>query len=504
MAEESKHKTLEQLKETRREKLNALRKLGVNPYPYKFDVTHKVSDLLSNFEKLSKSEENVSIAGRLMSIRGMGKVSFAHLQDQTGKIQIHLRKDEIGDDGYDLYKLLDIGDYVGISGHLFVTKTGEQTVWVKNLDILSKSIRPLPIIKSKDEDGETKVFHEFTDKEQRYRQRYADLAVHPEVREIFVKRTKIVTAMRNFLDAADCMEVDTPVLQPMYGGAMAEPFVTHHNALNTDLYLRIADELYLKRLLVGGFERVYEFSRDFRNEGMDRSHNPEFTMLELYVAYWDYTDMKKFVEDMISTIAMKVNGTTEVTYRGVTIDLKPPWKELAYYEALKEYGGIDLYGASKKEIIKAIDKKDVDVDRTLPDGKLLDKYFDSVVEPNLDGPIFIKDYPLVLSPLAKKHRDDPNLVERFEPFLFGMEIGNAFSELNDPIDQRERFEMQAVARAEGDAEAQHLDEDYIRAMEYGMPPNSGLGIGIERLVMILTDSPSIKDVILFPLMKPEE
>ena len=504
MAEESKHKTLEQLRQTRIDKIDELREKGINPYPYEFDVSKHVNDLLKEFDTLTESKEIVSVAGRLMSNRRMGKVAFSHLQDQTGRIQIHIRKDGIGDDSYDLFKLLDIGDFIGVKGYLFTTKTGEKTIWVNELTLLSKSIRPLPVIKSKEEEGETKVFQEFTDKEQRYRQRYADLAVHPDVREIFLKRTKIVSTMRKFLDDNSCLEVDTPVLQPMYGGAMAEPFVTHHNALDRKLYLRIADELYLKRLLVGGFERVYEFSKDFRNEGMDRSHNPEFTMLELYVAYWDYNDMLKFVEEMISHIALELNGTTEVTYRGVKIDLKAPWKVLGYYDALKEYGGIDLYGASKDEIIKAIDKKDVDVDRKLPEGKLLDKYFGAVVEPHLDGPIFIKDYPLVLSPLAKKHRDDPNLVERFEPFLFGMEIGNAFTELNDPIDQRERFEMQSVARAEGDVEAQQLDEDYIRAMEYGMPPNAGLGVGIERLVMILTDSPSIKDVILFPLLKSED
>ena len=504
MTEESKHKTLEQLRQTRIDKIVELREKGINPYPYKFELTKKIDDLISFFDSMSESKENFTVAGRLLSNRRMGTVSFADIRDQSNKIQIHIRKDEIGEEGYDLFKLLDIGDFIGIKGYLFTTKTGEKTIWVNELTLLSKAIRPLPVIKTKEEEGETKVFHEFTDKEQRYRQRYADLAVHPDVRETFLKRTKIVSSMRKFLDDNSCLEVDTPILQPMYGGAMAEPFVTHHKALDRKLYLRIADELYLKRLLVGGFERVYEFSKDFRNEGMDRSHNPEFTMLELYIAYWDYNDMLKFVEEMISHIALELNGTTEVTYRGVTIDLKSPWEVLSYYDALKEYGGIDLYGASKEEIIKAIDKKDVDVDRKLPDGKLLDKYFDAVVEPHLDGPIFIKDYPIVLSPLAKKHRDDPNLVERFEPFLFGMEIGNAFSELNDPIDQRERFEMQSEARAAGDVEAQQLDEDYIRAMEYGMPPNAGLGIGIERLVMILTDSPSIKDVILFPLLKSEE
>jgi len=503
LAEESKHKTLEQLRETRIEKANTLREKGVNPYPYSYDVSNSIESLFANFDKLKESQKNVSIAGRITSIRGMGKVSFAHLQDQTGKIQLHIRIDEVGEEVFDIYKLLDLGDFVGITGHLFITKTEEKTVWVKKFEILSKSIRPLPVIKSKEEEGETKVFHEFSDKEQRYRQRYADLAVHEDVRNTFIQRTKIVSAIRNFLDSKNCMEVDTPVLQPIYGGAMAEPFITHHNALDTQLYLRIADELYLKRLLVGGFERVYEFSRDFRNEGMDRFHNPEFTMLELYVAYWDYRDMKSLVEEMISEVARTVNGTTEVTYQGVTIDLKPPWKEITYYDALKEYAGVDLYGASKKDIIEAIKNSDVEVDLTLPEGKLLDKYFGAVVDPHLDGPLFVMDYPLVLSPLAKKHRDDPTLVERFEPFIFGMEIGNAFTELNDPIDQRERFEMQAVARSEGDAEAQQLDEDYIRAMEYGMPPNAGLGIGIERLVMLLTDSPSIRDVILFPLLKPE-
>lgn len=503
MDEQSKHKTLDQLRETRIEKVNALREKGVNPYPYSYDVSNSIESLFTDFDKLKESQEDITIAGRITSIRGMGKVSFAHLQDQSGKIQLHIRKDEVGEELFDLYKLLDLGDFVGIKGHLFITKTEEKTVWVKTFEILSKSIRPLPVIKSKDEGGETKVFQEFSDKEQRYRQRYADLAVHEDVRNTFVQRTKIVSAMRNYLDSKNCMEVDTPVLQPIYGGAMAEPFVTHHNALDTKLYLRIADELYLKRLLVGGFERVYEFSRDFRNEGMDRSHNPEFTMLELYIAYWDYRDMKSLVEEMVSEIARTVNGTTEITYQGVTIDLKAPWKEITYYDALKEYGGVDLYGASKKDIVKAIKNSKADVDLTLPEGKLLDKYFDAVVEPNLNGPIFVMDYPLVLSPLAKRHRDDPTLVERFEPFMFGMEIGNAFTELNDPIDQRERFEMQQVARTEGDTEAQQLDEDYIRAMEYGMPPNAGLGIGIERLVMLMTDSPSIRDVILFPLLKPE-
>ncbi|MFH1008690.1 MAG: lysine--tRNA ligase [Candidatus Latescibacterota bacterium] len=484
-------------------KLTQIREKGINPYPYRFEATHLSSGIIGNFEELSASNDNVRIAGRLMSVRGHGKTSFAHLQDGAGRIQIYLRKDTLGEELFALYELLDIGDMIGVEGTVFQTRTGEITVQTQGIEILCKSLRPLPIEKERMEGGQKVTFDEVSDKELRYRQRYVDLILHPEVRQTFQLRTKIVSAMRRFLDNRDFMEVETPVLQPLYGGASARPFVTHHNALDFDLYLRISDELYLKRLIVGGFERVYEFCKDFRNEGMDRSHNPEFTLLELYQAYADYGDMMRITEEMVSHVAQEVVGSLTVAYQGTEIDFSPPWKRVTMLEAIAEYAGIDVAGLSEDAMRKTCAGLDVEVDSRMGSGKMIDEIFKKYVEPHLIQPTFVTDYPVETAPLAKRHRNNPALTERFEAFVNGCEIANAFSELNDPIDQRERFEAQARLQAMGDDEAQTLDEDFLRALEYGMPPTGGLGIGIDRLVMFLTNAPSIRDVLFFPQMRPE-
>ncbi|MBI4810254.1 MAG: lysine--tRNA ligase, partial [Ignavibacteriales bacterium] len=445
----------------------------------------------------------VSIAGRIMSIRRMGKASFCHVQDSQGKIQVYLKKDDLGST-YDLFKLLDIGDIIGVEGYVFRTKMGEISVHARKLDVLSKSLRPLPIVKDKiDEQGNKIVYDPFADKELRYRQRYIDLVVNPGIKEVFIKRSKIMKSLRKFLDERDYVEVETPILQPIYGGAFARPFVTHHNTLDIDLYLRIADELYLKRLIVGGFDGVYEFAKDFRNEGMDRSHNPEFTMLELYVAYKDYRWMMELVEQLISTVAIEVNGTTESSIGDNKIDFKTPWKRISMFDAIKEYTGKDIRGKSEQELFSIAKGMSLEIENGAALGTIIDEIFSEMVEPNLIQPTFITDYPLEMSPLAKKHRSEPGLVERFEVIVNGHELCNAFSELNDPLDQRQRFEDQMKLRARGDEEAQMFDEDYIKALEYGMPPTAGLGIGIDRLTMLLTGQESIRDVIFFPQMKPE-
>lgn len=485
----------------RREKLDTIRQMGINPYPYEFGQSHKSTEILDNYDKLE--EQPVSVAGRIMSVRLMGKAAFCHIQDEQGRIQAYLRKDQIGDQKFDLFKLLDIGDHIGVNGKVFKTRTGEITVLAEDISLLSKSIRPLPIVKEKEEDGQKIVYDQFADKELRYRQRYVDLVVNPEVKEVFRRRSRIITAIREFLDSQDFLEVETPILQPIHGGAAARPFITHHNALDRTLYLRIANELYLKRLIVGGFDRVYEFAKDFRNEGMDRFHNPEFTLLELYVAYKDYNWMMDFVEQIFLHVARKVFNSTRFQFNEHTIDLTPPWKRLTMAQAIREFTSVDIEGMDERQLREAADKLKIELTDDMGPGKIIDEIFGELVEPKLIQPTFILDYPLEMSPLAKKHRANPRLVERFEPIIGGKEVANAFSELNDPLDQKERFEEQMKLKARGDLEAQEMDEDYIRALEYGMPPTAGLGIGIDRLVMLFTGQPSIRDVILFPQMRPE-
>ena len=485
----------------RHEELNELREKGFEPFAYSFDVNSNSKDIKDNYKEDEKRE--VKIAGRIMAIRRMGKASFAHLQDELGKIQIYLRKDEIGE-SYTAFKLLDIGDIIGVEGFVFKTRTGETSVHVTAMSLLSKSIRPLPIAKETVDENGNKVIHDqFSDKELRYRQRYLDLIVNPHIKDVFVKRSKIITSLRSFLDTSGYLEVETPILQPLYGGAAARPFTTYHNTLDTTLFMRIADELYLKRLIVGGFNGVYEISKDFRNEGMDRTHNPEFTMMELYVPYKDYEWMMKFVEQMVHEICINVFGNLDFEFEGHKINFTSPWKRVSMVEAIKEKTGVDVLTASIEELRATAEKHHVEITPHDSKAKIIDEIFGETVEPELIQPTFVVDYPLELSPLAKKHRSKSGVVERFEGYVAGREICNAFSELNDPIDQRERFEDQVKMREEGDEEAHQIDEDFIRALEYGMPPTAGLGIGIDRLVMLLTNQTSIRDVIFFPQMKPE-
>ena len=485
----------------RYEELDELLKSGVLPYAYSFETDSNSEDIKQNFKDDEK--RNVKIAGRIMAIRRMGKASFTHIMDHKGRIQIYLRKDDIGDE-YNAFKLMDIGDVVGVEGYTFKTKTGEISVHVTSLKLLTKSIRPLPIAKeTTDEQGNKVVHDQFVDKELRYRQRYVDLIVNPSVKEIFRLRSKIITTMRRFLDEQDYIEVETPVLQPLYGGAAAKPFTTHHNALDIELFLRIADELYLKRLIVGGFNGVYEISKDFRNEGMDRSHNPEFTMMELYVPYKDYNWMMDFIEKMITNICTSVFNTLEFTYEEKQLDFKTPLQRISFVEAIEQKTGVNVITASEDELKAAAKKLGIEIGSIDGRAKLIDEIFGEAVEPGLIQPTFVIDYPMILSPLAKKHRSKEGLVERFEAYVGGRELCNAFSELNDPIDQRKRFEDQVKLREAGDEEAHQVDEDFLRAIEYGMPPTAGLGIGIDRLVMLLTNQTSIRDVILFPQMRPE-
>ena len=484
------------------EELGSLYEKGFEPFAYSFEVDNYSNFIKNNFEKLE--QKNVKIAGRIMAIRRMGKASFTTIQDKQGRIQIYLRKDDVGE-YYDAFKLMDIGDIIGVEGYVFKTKTGETSVHVKSMKLLSKSIRPIPIAKeTTDEEGNKTIHDQFTDKELRYRQRYVDLIVNPEVKDVFKKRSTIVTTIRTFLDSNEFVEVETPVLQPIYGGAAARPFVTHHNTLDMDLYLRIADELYLKRLIVGGFDRVYEISKDFRNEGIDKTHNPEFTMLELYVAYKDYNWMMEFVEQMIENVAIQVYGKTEFEINGTQINFKGPWIRLSMVESIKEKTGLDILVATKEELKYGLKKYGVELEDGASKGKLIDELFGASVEPTIVQPTFVVDYPIEISPLAKKHRTKEGLVERFEGYVLGREICNAFSELNDPVDQRERFTSQSKMREAGDDEAHQIDEDYLRAMEFGMPPTAGLGIGIDRLVMLFTNQPTIRDVILFPQMRSEK
>ena len=487
----------------RREKLTKLRELGINPYPADlFPLDSNSKEIKEKFEEGKK----VVIAGRLMSRRIQGKASFAELQDSNGRIQVYFNRDEIctGEDKTlynEVYKkLLDIGDFVGIEGELFKTQVGETTVMVKDFKLLSKALKPLPLPKV---DAEGNTYDGFTDPEMRYRQRYADLAVNPHVKEVFVKRTKLFNAMRQFFNDAGYFEVETPILQPIPGGAAARPFITHHNSLDIPLYMRIANELYLKRLIVGGFDGVYEFSKNFRNEGMDRTHNPEFTAMEIYVAYKDYNWMMEFTEKLLEHCAIAVNGTTKATFGEHEVDFKAPYARVTMADSIKHFTGFDINGKSEEELFEAAKGMGIEVDKTMGKGKLIDEIFGEKCEGNYIQPTFITDYPKEMSPLCKEHRDNPELTERFELMVCGKEIANAYSELNDPIDQRERFEDQLKLSEKGDDEAMFIDQDFIRALEYGMPPTSGLGIGMDRLIMYLTNNPSIQEVLFFPQMKPE-
>ena len=487
----------------RREKLNKLREYGIDPYPAAlFPISINTKKIISEF----KDNQSVSIAGRLMSRRIQGKASFAEIQDSFGKIQVYFNRDEIcpGDDKSmynDVYKkLLDIGDIIGIKGNLFTTQVGEKTILVKNFTVLSKSLKPLPLPKT-DNDGN--IYDEFTDSELRYRQRYVDLIVNSEIKDTFLKRTKIINIIRSFFNDKNYLEVETPILQPIPGGAAARPFTTHHNALNIPLYLRIANELYLKRLIVGGFDGVYEFAKAFRNEGMDRTHNPEFTMVELYVAYKDYFWMMETTENLLEKIASELNGSSKVKLGDNTIDFKAPYKRISILDSIEEHTGIDVSEFNEKEMFEAAKKLGISVDNTMGIGKLIDEIFGEKCEHHYVQPTFITDYPKEMSPLTKEHRDNPKLTERFELLINGKELANAYSELNDPIDQLKRFEEQLKLSEKGDDEAMFIDNDFIRALEYGMPPTSGIGIGIDRLVMLFTNNKSIQEVIFFPQMKPE-
>lgn len=494
----------------RRKAKEELEKLGIDPYPAdSYQVTHRAMGIVEKFKELEG--KNVTLAGRIMTRRIMGSASFAEIQDQSGRIQLYFRRDDVcpGEDKT-LYntvfkRLTDIGDIIGITGKVFKTQTGEISVHVDKFKILTKSLRPLPVVKETTDEKGDKVLHDaFSDPEMRYRQRYVDLVVNPEVREVFIKRTEIYNSIREFLNSKGYLEVETPVLQPLYGGAAARPFKTHHNTLDMTLYLRIANELYLKRLIVGGYDGVYEFSKDFRNEGMDRFHNPEFTQVELYVAYKDYEWMMELVEEMIEKVALDLHGTTKVKVGENTIDFKRPWKRYTMFEAIENITGVDIAEMNEEELRVTAKKMKIHIDETMGKGKIIDEIFGEKCEPLLIQPTYITDYPVEMSPLAKKHRSKKGIAERFEAIINGKEICNAFSELNDPVDQRKRFEDQLELGKRGDEEAMILDEDFLRAIEYGMPPTAGLGVGLDRLTMMMTNSRSIQDVIFFPQMKPEK
>jgi len=503
---------LSEQEQNRRKKLAELGQLGIEPFPAEpFDVNVTIEDIQRNYEKHKTDYKNISLAGRIMLFRIMGNASFAELQDSTGRMQIYVRRDDIcpGEDKtmYNTVfkKLLDIGDIIGVKGFVFTTQTGELSIHVTSFKLLTKSLRPLPIVRREtDEQGNEKVYDAFTDPEQRYRQRYVDLIVNPQVREAFRKRTQLVHSMRSFLNNKGYMEVETPILQPLYGGAAARPFKTHHNTLDMTLYLRIANELYLKRLIVGGYDGVFEFAKDFRNEGMDRTHNPEFTQVELYVAYKDYNWMMDLVEEMVERVALDLHGKTEVQVGENVINFARPWKRFTMFEAIEHYTGIDISELDEAGLRGVCGQLGIEVDPSMGKGKLIDEIFGATCEGKLIQPTFITDYPVEMSPLAKKHRSKPGLVERFEAICNGKEMCNAFSELNDPIDQRKRFEEQLELGKRGDVEAMVLDEDFLRSLEYGMPPTAGLGIGIDRLTMIMTNQPSIQDVLFFPQMRPEK
>ena len=505
--------SLSEQEKIRREKLAELIIMGIEPYPASlYPVNSYAASIKENFTEEKKADPiaigfaDVCVAGRIMSVRAMGKANFAVLQDSTGRIQLYIRRDDIcpGEDKtlYDVVwkKLIDIGDIVGVKGFVFKTKTGETSIHVKELTILTKSLKPLPIVK----EAEGQTFDAVTDPEFKYRQRYADLVINPEVKEIFTNHTKLINAMRDFLNEHGALEVDTPVLQSIPGGAAARPFITHHNALDIPMYLRIANELYLKRLIVGGFDWVYEFSRNFRNEGMDRTHNPEFTVLEFYVAYKDYLWMMETTEQLMERTAITVNGTTKVMVDGKEIDFKAPYDRISMFDAIKKYTGIDISAMNESQVRDVCKQLHVHVDNTMGRGKMIDEVFGDKCEEHFIQPTFLIDYPVEMSPLTKKHRSKQGLVERFELLVNGKEIANAYSELNDPIDQRERFEEQVKLMERGDTEAMFIDYDFLRALEYGMPPTSGIGLGIDRICMLLLNQPSIQDVLLFPMMRPEK
>ncbi len=489
----------------RREELELLRQAGIEPYPYSYERTHTIEQLRQGVKTAPvEAFSDVALAGRILVFRRMGKATFADVQDESGRIQLYFRADTLAE-RYELLRLLDIGDIIGARGFLFYTRTGELTLHVLSYELLCKALRPIPVPKEEVTEHGQRIRHDaFTDKEQRYRRRYLDLIVNPEVREVFRLRARIIRAIRAFFDARGWLEVETPILQPVYGGAHARPFTTYYNALDRHFYLRIATELYLKRLIVGGFEGVYEIGKNFRNEGMDRLHNPEFTALELYVAYRDYIWMMEVVEELLVAVAQEVNGTCELRRGEHRVELRRPFRRVRWYDALREAIGYDLRGCSVEELRDIARRLGVELPETASEPKLLDELFTTFVQPRLIEPTFVLDYPLSLSPLAKRHRSEPDVAERFELFVFGMELANAFSELNDPLEQRQRFLQQARLREKGDLEAMPLDEDFLTALEVGMPPTAGLGIGIDRLVMVLTEQPTIRDVILFPHMRPEE
>ncbi len=498
---------LSEQEQLRRGSLAQLRELGINPYPAeKYDVTASAGEIAAEFDANPDKFASVSIAGRIMSRRIMGSASFFELQDHSGRIQVYIKRDDVCPEGDPtLYntvfkKLLDIGDFVGVEGFAFRTQTGELSVHCKKFTVLSKSIRPLPIVKEKD----GKMFDALTDPEVRYRQRYVDLVVNPQVRDVFVKRAKIIATMREYFNSKGCLEVETPILQPIPGGASARPFITHHNALGSDFYMRIATELYLTRLIVGGFNGVYEFGKNFRNEGMDRTHNPEFTCMEIYIAYKDYKWMMEFTEQMLEKIALEVNGTTDVEIDGKMVSFKAPFRRLTMTDAIREKTGYDITGQSEEQLREACTRLNVEIDDTMGKGKLIDAIFGTYCESDLVQPTFICDYPIEMSPLCKRHRDNEELTERFELFVAGKELCNAYSELNDPIDQLERFQEQMRLSERGDDEAMFIDMDFVRALEYGMPNCSGMGMGIDRLTMFMTGQTSIQDVLFFPTMRPEK
>ncbi|MFH2033383.1 MAG: lysine--tRNA ligase [Candidatus Margulisiibacteriota bacterium] len=485
---------LNELIKVRREKLEAFRQAGMDPFPYKFDKTACAFDLLEKYGDLKEGEESaetVAVAGRVMTKRGHGKASFAHIQDESGKIQIYGKQDILGENAYKLYQKLDMGDIIGVEGKVFKTRTNEVTVKVEKFTLLCKSLHPLP-----------EKWHGLQDKELRYRERYVDLIVNPDVKEVFKKRSQIVSMIRRFLEDRGFIEVETPILNVMQGGAAATPFESYHDALDMPLFMRIAPELYLKRLIVGGFEKVFELGRVFRNEGISYKHNPEYTILEIYQAYTDLYGVMKLTEEMVAAAVKAVHGKLKITFKGEEIDFTTPWQRIPLVEALKKFGGVDIAGKSEDEIRKTAKSKGIEGYEEIGIGKVINVLYDKLVEGHLRQPTFIVDYPIETSPLAKKNRDNPRLVERFEMIVAGMEIANAFSELNDPIDQRERFEKQAELKAAGDQEAESMDEDFLRALEYGLPPTGGVGFGVDRLVMLLTDQPSIRDVLFFPHMRP--
>ncbi len=497
---------LSEQEQLRRQSLDELRKLGIEPYPAaEYTVTGMSTEIKNTFKDDAPQRE-VTIAGRIMSRRIMGKAAFVELQDSEGRIQVYISRDDITTEAQpEMYntvfkKLLDIGDFIGIKGYVFRTQMGEISVHTQELTVLSKSLRPLPIVKYKD----GVAYDAFEDPEQRYRQRYVDLVVNEGVKDIFLKRTKVFNTMRNFFNERGYIEVDTPVLQPIPGGASARPFITHHNALDIPLYMRVANELYLKRLIVGGFEGVYEFSRNFRNEGMDRTHNPEFTAMEIYISYKDYNWMMDFTEEMIEKVAIEVTGSTEVPMGDKTISFKRPFKRISMIDSIKEFTGFDINGMNEDQLREVCTKLNIETDNTMGKGKLIDEIFGEKCEGNYIQPTFITDYPIEMSPLCKRHRENPELTERFELMVNGKELANAYSELNDPIDQRKRFEDQLKLSEKGDDEAMFIDQDFLRALEYGMPPTSGMGIGIDRLVMIMTNQPAIQEVLFFPQMRPEK